>query len=112
MVISIPLPAYAGDVCGGSGSEHVKTSIDIGCVGKGNPIADMAFAVIRLLSMGVGLVVVASIIVAGIQYTTSKDDPKATAAAETRIKSAVTALLIYIFGYAILNYVLPAGFLK
>jgi hypothetical protein len=104
--------AFAGDVCGGGrGESGIKTSIDIGCVGKGNPIADMTFAFIRVLSVGVGLVVVGSIIVAGIQYTTSRGDPKATAAAETRIKSSVVALLIYIFGYAILNYIIPAGFL-
>lgn len=100
-----------GSHCG-SGDNAVKTSINIGCKGQGNPITDMIFAFIRLLSDGVGLVVVASIIIAGIQYTTSAGDPQASAAATKRIQSTVVALIIYIFAYAILNYVIPAGFFK
>lgn len=108
------IPAYAAPTpCGGGkGEQSVKIAIDLGCKGHGNPVADLTFAIIRLLSIGVGLVVVGSIVVAGIQYTTSQDDPKATAAAEGRIKSAIIALLVYIFAYAILNYVIPAGFFK
>lgn len=113
LFVSIPVYAAGPTPCGGGSGEHsVQVSIDLGCKGHGNPISDMAFAIIRLLSIGVGLVVVGSIIVAGIQYTTSQDDPKATAAAEGRIKSAVIALLIYIFAFAILNYVIPAGFFR
>ena len=88
----------------------VQTSIDIGCRGKGNPIIDMMFAVIRLLSNGVGLIVIGSIIVGGIQYTTSAGDPQATAKAVGRIRSTLIALGLYIIAYPLLNYVLPAGF--
>jgi len=107
-------PVYAAPTpCGGqNGEPSVKIAIDLGCKGHGNPVADLAFAIIRLLSDGVGLVVIGSIIVAGIQYTTSQDDPQATAAAQQRIKSSITALIIFIFAYAILNYVIPAGFFR
>jgi uncharacterized membrane protein YjgN (DUF898 family) len=101
------------DTCGGTVNgqdESVTTSIDIGCKGEGNPIADMLFAIIRILSDGVGLVVIASIIVGGIQYSASRGDPQATARAVGRIQSSLLALLIFIFGYAILNYLIPAGF--
>lgn len=97
---------------GGNGEPSVKIAIDLGCKGHGNPVADLTFAIIRLLSDGVGLVVIGSIIVAGIQYTTSQDDPKATAAAQQRIRSSIVALIIFIFAYAILNYVIPAGFFR
>ncbi|HET9174246.1 MAG TPA: hypothetical protein VFN56_03115 [Candidatus Saccharimonadales bacterium] len=107
MIIS----SSTGYPCGAPG-QQVHTSIDLGCKGKGNPILDMTFGIIRFLSYGVGFIVVASIIVAGIQYTTSQGDPQAAAAAEKRIKSTVSALLIYIFAYAILNYVIPQGFLS
>ena len=100
---------YCSHQCG-SGSDAVMTSINIGCKGVGNPIIDMTFAVIRFLSYGVGLVIIASVIFAGIQYTVSRDEPQAVAAAEARIKSSVIALIIFIFAYAILNYVIPAGF--
>lgn len=96
----------------GSGTDSVQMSIDIGCAHKGGAITDAVFAIIRLLSDGVGLVVVGSIIVGGIQYTASAGDPGATSRAVGRIRESLIALLIFIFGYAILNFVIPAGFLK
>lgn len=102
-------PTVSADECGENG---VKISIDIGCRGQGNPIVDMLFAFIRFLSIGVGLVIVASIIVAGIQYTTSQGDPNATAKALGRVSSSAIALLIYIFAAALLNFVIPAGIFR
>lgn len=93
-------------------SPGVTISIDIGCKGKGNPVADMLFAFIRILSDGVGLIVVGSIVVGGIQYSASRGDPQATAAAINRIRSSVFALLIFIFGYALLNYIIPGAILQ
>jgi hypothetical protein len=101
----------SGDTCG-SGDEAINTSIDFGCRGKGNGFADLLFAIIRWLSYGAGLVIVGSVVVAGIQYTTSRGDPGATAAAENRIKSAILALLIFIFAFAILNYIIPGQILN
>ncbi len=103
--------AAPGDVCGAA-PNSVVTSINIGCTGKGNPITDVAFAIIRFLSIGVGLVLTGSMVFAGIQYTASRGDPKATAEAMGRIRSNITALLIFIFAYAILNYLIPAGFFQ
>jgi hypothetical protein len=93
-------------------NEAVTTSIDFGCTGKGNAITDITFAIIRVLSDGVGLVVVASLVYAGIMYTLSRGDPQATAKAIGRMRSSIIALIVFIFGYAILNYVIPAGFFK
>lgn len=102
---------YAANTCGGPGNQ-VTTSIDLGCRNEGNPITDLLFAIIRLLSAGVGIVVIGSIVVAGIQYSASRDDPQATAKARGRIATSLGALLIYIFAYAILNYVIPGQFFK
>lgn len=96
----------------GSGSDAVKTSIDIGCEKKGNPIMDLTFAIIKLLSDGVGLVIVASLIWASIQYIGSRGDPNSTAMAIKRIRSNVTALVLFIFAYALLNYVVPGQVLQ
>lgn len=111
----------------GTGPQRVDTSIDFGCQGDsctdgpttgqagycGHPhsgIDDLLFAVIRFLSAGVGLIVLASVIIGGIQYTISRGDPNATQAAIKRLVSSVVALLVYIFAYAILNFVVPGGF--
>lgn len=93
--------------CGGTNYHYYTPSIDIGCRGQGNPIMDALFGFIQFLSYGVGLVVVGSIIVGGIQYSASRGDPQATAMAINRIRSSLIALIIYIFGYAFLNYLLP-----
>jgi hypothetical protein len=96
----------------GSGTTAVHTSINLGCENKGNGIYDLLFAIIRFLSDGVGLVVIASIIVGGIQYIGSSGDPNATNKARTRIRSSIVALIVFIFAYAILNYIVPGAFLK
>ena len=108
---AVPAVALAGSTCG-TGSDSVKVSFDIGCSGKGNPILDATFAIIRFLSDGVGLVIIASLVIAGIQYSSSKGDPQASEKAVKRMRSTVVALILFIFAYPLLNYLMPAGFLK
>lgn len=107
--------AVAGQAYCGDGDQKVKISFDIGCKGVGggveNPITDAVFAIIRFLTTGVGLVIVASLTIAGIQYTTSRGDPKATAEAIGRLKSNMVAFLLFLFGFALLNYIIPKGFI-
>lgn len=114
-LIVVPMTAMAF-TCGGSSNgqkqESVPTAINFGCEGKGNPIMDFVFAVVRFLSLGVGFVLVGSMIWAGIQYTMSRGDPQATAQAITRIRANVIALLLFIFAYAILNFVIPGQVLR
>lgn len=102
----------AGQFCCGSGADQVQVSINFGCKGQGNAFTDIIFAIIRVLSAGVGLVIIGSIVVGGIQYTASRGDPGAMAKAISRIRSSITALLIYIFAAAILDFVIPAGFFR
>lgn len=64
---------------------------------------------VRLLSGLVGIVVVLSIIVAGIQYASAADDPGKVAAAKKRIYNAMTALLVYLFLFGFLQWLLPGG---
>jgi hypothetical protein len=114
----------------GAGSGLVTTSINFGCKGNNcsyseenatgspasycstyhNGITDLIFAIIRFLSDGVGLVVIASVMVGGIQYIGARGDPNATSLAVNRLTSSIVALIIFIFAYAILDYVIPAGF--
>ena len=101
----------------GTGENKVTTGLNLGCKGQAieasgediNPILDMAFAFFRFLSAGVGLIVVGSIIYAGIQYTASRGNPQSTEAAIKRVISSVTALILYIFIFAIANFLVPGG---
>lgn len=105
------VPVYAGTTCG-SGDTAVQVSIDLGCKNAGNGIVDLVFAIIRFLTVGVGLVIVGSMVVAGIQYTSSRGDPQATARAIERIRNNLIALLLFIFAFAILNWVVPGTLLQ
>jgi len=102
------------DQCG-KGEDAIRTRFDFGCVGNrlpnkfSSPIYDLAFALIRFLSIGVGIVVVVMIILAGIQYTTSEGNPEATMQAKSKIQSAIIALIIYIFSFAIIQWLVPGG---
>lgn len=96
--------------CGDSkdGSNEVYPSFYIGCKGEGNAIVDMLFAFIRILSGGIGLALIGSIIYAGFEYTTASGDPNKTGLAKKRLVSTLlVALPIYIFTYAILNWLIP-----
>ena len=73
---------------------------------------DALFAIIRFLSIGVGLVIIGSLVVAGIQFTSSRGDPQGSANALKRVQSTFIALLLFLFTYAILNYIVPGQLLK
>jgi hypothetical protein len=92
----------------------VKTKFDFGCLGDKapdgtGPIQDVAYSVLRFLSVGVGIVVVASIIYAGIMYSTSQGSAEQTAAAKDRIQNAIIGLVFYMFIFALVQFLVPGG---
>lgn len=107
-VVTLDTGAAKPYQCGG-GSDAVKTQFNFGCQGKGGPITDLVFALIRFLSFGVGLVIAASIIYAGIMYSTSSGNPENTQAAKKRILNAVVGLVFYILIFAFIQYLVPGG---
>jgi len=122
--LTIPNTYFATSQCG-SGTEAIPTSINFGCQGAAclnknttnpycsanhNALIDLLFAIIRFITDGIGLVMIVSLIIAGIQYTTSRGDPQELNKATKRIRSTITALIFFLFAYAILNYVVPNGF--
>lgn len=64
---------------------------------------------VNTLSAIVGLVIVGSIIMAGIQYMTAQDNSSQVSAAKNRILMAVVALLLYLFGFTFLQWLIPGG---
>lgn len=64
---------------------------------------------IQLLSALVGVAVVVSIIIGGIQYSSSAGDPQKASAAKARIRNAIIALIAFIFLYALLDFLMPGG---
>jgi hypothetical protein len=68
-------------------------------------------AILQYLSGAVGLVVVLMLVIAGIQYITSVGDPGRIKSAKDRITNAIIALALFIFGFAILSFIIPGGIL-
>jgi type IV secretion system pilin len=94
----------------GTGDSRVETKINFGCNGANkNPVIDLAFALIRFLSFGVGIAVVASIVYAGVSYTTAEGNPEKSAQAKSRIQNSILALFLYLFIFAIIQYLVPGG---
>lgn len=100
--IAFPADVLAGttvDVCGGgSGAAACNTFVE----NYINPV-------IILLTSLVGIAAVISIIMAGIQYSSSADDPGVVTKAKTRILNTVIGLVAYIFLLAFFNYLVPGG---
>ncbi|HEX7633401.1 MAG TPA: hypothetical protein VF401_03680 [Candidatus Saccharimonadales bacterium] len=93
-------------------NQDISTAINFGCSHQGPAMLDLAFAVIRFLSNGAGLVLIGSLVWGGLQYTLSRGDPQSTAMAVNRLRSVVFALVIFLFAYAILNYLIPGQILN
>ena len=64
---------------------------------------------INVLSACLGLVAVISLILGGINYTTSEGDPQKTARAKSRIFNTIFAVIAYLFLYTFLQFLVPGG---
>jgi hypothetical protein len=98
----------------GNGPDAVKVSFNFGCVGKNwngnlNPIVDMFFGIIRALTNIVGALLVIMVIVAGIRHSVAQGDPQATKKAVDMIRNAVIGLIVYMFAFALLQWLVPGG---
>lgn len=96
---------------------NYKTKFNFGCLGdKGpsglNPILDLVFALVRFLSVGVGIVLVLALMAAGIQYSSAEGNPESSAKAKKRVQNALIGLLVYMFTWAILQFIIPGGVFK
>ncbi len=78
------------------------------CINR-NPIVILAKLVINILSALVGIVVIAVIIIAGIQYSSSGGNPQQAAESKKRIVNAMIALIAYFMLFVVLQWLIPGG---
>lgn len=67
--------------------------------------------IINFLAIGVGIAVVGGIVWGAMLYTTSNGDSGKTQQGITVIVNAVIGLIVFIFMYAIINFIVPGGVL-
>lgn len=87
----------------------VETSI-IPCDNRGgNPIMNLFLEIVNFLAIGVGIVVVGGIVWGGITIVRSNGNSSVMQQGVTIIVNAVIGLLLFIFMYAIINFLVPGG---
>lgn len=101
----LPEPAYTPSDCEGPAIRAGAPEGDENHCG----ILDYVVIFINVLSALAAIAVVAAIIYGGIQYSSAGSDPQKVSAAKVRIRNAIIALIFFIFGYAILNWLVPGG---
>jgi len=111
-LVTNPTDVTLGSSSGGAASTPQKVSAD--CVqdnlNSGNcQIIKYFTAFTKALSVMVGVVVTAMIIVGGIQYSAAGSDPQKVAAAKSKIINALLALVIFIFMVGFLQWLVPGG---
>ena len=72
-------------------------------------VASYIQPIVSLLSGMVGIIVVISLIMGGIEYSTSEGDPQKSAKAKRRITNTLIALIAFFFLYAFLQFLIPNG---
>jgi hypothetical protein len=92
----------SGENCEGDGGELTKDNCSI---------VGILIVGINFLSAVAGLAIIASVIIAGYQYMTAQDNSSQISAARNRIIWAITAMALFIFTYALLNFLVPGGVL-
>ena len=78
-------------------------------ISKCDLITQYVNPMINFLSALVGVAVVISIVIGGIQYSSSAGDPSKASAAKARIRNAIIALIVFVLLYAMINFLIPGG---
>lgn len=85
------------------GSVSVPTAILDGCATP----QDILMLVVRILTVGIGLVGAIGITVAGIQYITAGGNEEQTRKAKRRIFEIVIGFFAYVLIFAALSFLIP-----
>lgn len=95
----------------GHGQEVITSVIDCSSVAQGgkNIIWTILTIAVNFLAAGVGIVVVAGIVFGAITYATAAGSAEQAKKGIGFVRNAVIALLLFIFMYAIINFLVPGG---
>jgi hypothetical protein len=103
---------------GGSKSTSTKTAPSCGelrtslinCEAKSDyPVVNLLLDIINFLAVGVGIAVVGGIIWGGMLYASSNGDSTKAKQGVTTIVNSVIGLLLFIFTFALVNFLVPGG---
>lgn len=107
-----PTASSGSSTTGGSSNaptDQAATSGNCASASKCDLVQQYLNPFINFLAALVGVAVVISIVIGGIQYGSSAGDPQKAAAAKSRIRNSIIALLTFLFLFALLNFLIPGG---
>lgn len=77
-----------------------------------NPILIFAARMITFLSAGIGIILTIILIIAGIRYSLARGNPQEAAASKAMIEKVVISIFMYLFAFALINWLIPGGLLN
>jgi hypothetical protein len=90
---------------------NLESSNAVQDVAASKLFTDYLIPLINILSAGVLALAAVFMVVAGIQYSSGRDNPQAVSAAKARILNVIIGLLAYMFIYGFLQFIIPGGYL-
>lgn len=106
-----PNPDTCGIECTSIGSDRDLTDCAGGLDGGNCEVMNIIVTITNALSAMAAIVIVAMIIVGGIQYSSAGVDASKIQAAKSKITNALIALLLLIFGFSLVQWLVPGGLL-
>lgn len=92
----------------GAPSEEDTKNFDVKDISD-NPIVKWLNVIVNVLAGVVGVGAVLMVIWGGIQYITARDNAQAVQSAKEKIINVVIGLAVFIFLYALLQWLIPGG---
>jgi hypothetical protein len=89
------------------GAACTGTSTDAG--GSASPIIALGLVLVSWVTALVGVGVVGGIVYGGFLYLTAQDNSGQTQKGVTIIVNSVVALIVWVFAYALINFIIPGG---
>ena len=125
-VVAAPMvtsaPTYAAScTCISSGQQGVVTAIlgesgvdergqPVNCScddGKGSGVINILNLVVRIMTVGIGILATIGVVVSGIQYMTAGGNEERTRKSKRRIFEIVIGVLAYVLVFAVLDWLIP-----
>lgn len=92
---------------------QAQTSIDFKCesnkTGGANTVTSLLLTIINFMAVGVGIAVVGGIVFGALRYTSADGNAAQAQQGITFIVNSVLGLILFIFMYAIINFLVPGG---
>ena len=98
----VAAPTYAS-----SGCDETTVLTGVSCGDKGEGIWWALDLGVQIFTMVIGVLAIIGVVVAGIRYMTSRDNPEGVTAAKKMLFNIAIGLLAYGLMLAILSFILP-----